>query len=211
MFRRGQDTAQFRRQLNCALEACRGPQTEILDVLDDLEAVEDVKLLKNSIALAVRHLRAAGAAVLPLEKLALNEPLKEIKQMYQQLRRDLDTGWDAALVQAQKYYSANGTLEMPRKMIVEDNLDLSAWVAAQRQVRIGRRPGYLTQRQIEQLDELKLPWQGLSGRPGSGAARQRSATVQNMATCWCRCAISRRTACAWESGSYTTASAGRLG
>ena len=84
--------------------------------------------------------------------------------MYQQLRRDLDTGWDAALVQAQKYYSANGTLEMPRKMIVEDNLDLSAWVAAQRQVRVGRRPGYLTQRQIEQLDELKLPWQGLSGQ-----------------------------------------------
>lgn len=164
LFRRGQDTAQFRRQLNCALEACRGPQTEILDVLDDLEAVEDVKLLKNSIALAVRHLRAAGAAVLPLEKLALNEPLKEIKQMYQQLRRDLDTGWDAALVQAQKYYSANGTLEMPRKMIVADNLDLSAWVAAQRQVRVGRRPGYLTQRQIEQLDELKLPWQGLSGQ-----------------------------------------------
>lgn len=164
LFRRGQNTALYRRQLNCALAACSTPHTEILDVLDDLEAVEDIKLLKNSVAAAVRHLRAAGAAVLPLERLDLNEPLKEMRQMYQQLRRDLDAGWDAAYEEARAYRQAYGTLEMPRKVMVGDELDLSAWVAAQRQVRAGRRPGYLTQRQIARLDELGLHWQGSGER-----------------------------------------------
>lgn len=164
LFRRGQAPELYRRQLNCALAACRGPRTEILDVLWDLEAMEDVKLLKNSVAAALRQLRAAGAAVLPMEKLELYEPLKDQRKRYQQLRRDLDAGWDAAYEQARAYRLANGTLEMPRKVMVGDELDLSAWLAAQRHVRSGRRPGYLTPKQIARLDELGIHWPGAGER-----------------------------------------------
>lgn len=66
--------------------------------------------------------------------------------------------WEKGFQHAKAYYEKYGNLEFRKKYVCEDGFKLGDWVYVQRNIRLGRTQGRLTDVRIRMLDSLKMVW-----------------------------------------------------
>lgn len=94
----------------------------------------------------------------------LVDEVRECRQLYERLIRNLASSWEMCYREAEEYYNIHGNLRIPKSYITESGISLGSWLITQRRVRAGAVAGNLTAEQIRRLDALGMEWESRIGR-----------------------------------------------
>ncbi len=74
---------------------------------------------------------------------------------------NVDDTWEAAFVEAKKYFEAHGNLDIPATYVTENGTRLGNWY---RSVRSAKRNGTLSAERIKRLEEIGIKWLSVKTR-----------------------------------------------
>ena len=83
-------------------------------------------------------------------------------QIFQELQKQLETGWETYYEAAVQYREEYGDLEVPARYVTPSGLSLGSWLVTQRRIYAGKIPGHLKEEQIEKLRKLEIRWESYS-------------------------------------------------
>lgn len=149
----------YKQQIGRALTAGDGHIPVIFDCVCNAEGLCSIDGLQREMDDAVHRLYANGEREqVVTERFQVTEQVQDCRLLFERLEDSLSGGWHQYYAAASLYAAEHGNLEVPRKYRTQSGLNLGRWILLQAQIRDGRQPGVLTERQIEQLDSIGMVW-----------------------------------------------------
>ena len=141
----------FKQMLCRALAAAGLRSIPIFDLVAHFEGLGNGRTLQRDCTEAMTK---AGSTAPGFKQ---ERPMQQTYRVYGRLRRDMEARWDTLYRAAAKAAAAEGTLELPRAYLC-DNEPVGKWLEIQRQVQAGQRPGRLTAEQAAKLEKIGIRW-----------------------------------------------------
>lgn len=140
----------YKQQIGRALatDAEGGPL--IFDLVNNFDSLFNIRELEKEFQSKKRELAAAGEYV-TYEEFHIIDELRDSRQLFATLLRNLESGWDIYYQQLVQYREKHGTVKLPRRYTTEDGLQLGKWLNRQRS---NYRAGKLSEEQAILLNEL---------------------------------------------------------
>ncbi len=149
----------YKQQIGRALTAGDAHIPVIFDCVCNADGLCSIDGLQREMDAAVHRLYANGEQEQVIaERFKVTEQVQDCRLLFEQLENSLSGGWHQYYMAASLYAAEHGNLEVPRKYRTPGGLNLGRWILLQAQIRDGRQPGTLTERQIEQLDSIGMVW-----------------------------------------------------
>lgn len=149
----------YKQQIGRALTAGSKHEPLILDVVNNVESLYSISSIQGEMEEAVRRLRSEGReALIVREKFTVIDQVQDCRRLFEQMEESLHIDWEEYYQAAEAYRQEHGDLLVPQRHMTETGQRLGAWLATQRCIRNGTKPGKLTQAQIDRLDALGMVW-----------------------------------------------------
>ncbi|MDE7209958.1 MAG: Helicase associated domain protein [Lachnospiraceae bacterium] len=151
----------YKQQIGRALAAGAEKIPVIFDIVMNIENLCSIGAIEEELREAVFAFRTNGKGEeIVQEHFRIIDELGDCRRLFAQLNETLSASWDAMYAIAKEYYAEHGNLEIPVKYATADGYSLGAWIATQRKVYTGKTAGCLSEKQIRQLEEIGMRWQG---------------------------------------------------
>ena len=150
----------YKQQIGRALSVNKEKHAIIFDIVLNIENLYSIGAIEDEMQVTTAYYRSIG-----LENEIVNEHFTVIDEvrdcitLFEKLNDTLTASWSLMYKHAQEFYEKNGHLEMSSRYRTEDGYSLGKWVFAQRNIRLGKVEGNLTQEQIEKLDAIGMVWE----------------------------------------------------
>ena len=149
----------YKQQIGRALTTGKNTIPLILDIVNNFEGLNSIAGLQNEMDQAVHRLYVNGEREkVVAERFEVVEQVHDSRKLFEQLEKSLDSTWEHYFLAAKAYYNEHGELTVPIRYTTKEGLNLGSWLQVQRLVRRGKRNGSLSERQIEQLDQIGMIW-----------------------------------------------------
>ena len=100
------------------------------------------------------------------------DEVRECRILFESIRKNLSAGWEVYYESAKLFFEENGHLQIPKKYVSDNGLNLGMWLMTQRRIRAGKTVGNLSPQQIEKLDSIGMDWEDGSNRKWNNAFRK---------------------------------------
>ena len=153
--------ALYLQQVGRALAAGKGTERQpvIFDIVNNFESLSSVDSLlgETGQALAFAQCRR-GMEVAYRNPFCVVDGLLDCRKLFNAIQRNLSSPWDVYYQEAETFYRREGHLEVKKRYVTENGLNLGAWLLTQRRVRAGTVAGNLSEIQVERLDAIGRRW-----------------------------------------------------
>ena len=171
----------YKQQIGRALDAGRqkeesgkkgsldgGGSPLILDIVNNFQNLHSFHAIEEEFEQAFMRVDFLGSAA---EEAQNNAAAKETGhfqivdethqagQIFRELQKQLETGWDTYYEAAVRYREEYGHLEVPVRYVTSSGLPLGNWLVTQRRIYAAKIPGRLNEEQIQKLDKLGIRWE----------------------------------------------------
>uniref|UniRef100_UPI00405732F4 Helicase associated domain protein n=1 Tax=Agathobacter sp. TaxID=2021311 RepID=UPI00405732F4 len=106
------------------------------------------------------------------EHFRIIDEVRECRELFEGIKRNLSAGWEAYYQEAECFFQENGHLQVAKKYVSPDGLNLGMWLMTQRRIRAGKTAGNLTAEQIEKLDKIGMTWEDSASRKWENVLRR---------------------------------------
>ena len=148
----------YMQQIGRALTSGNGDTPLILDVVNNFEALCNISAIQQEINDIVRFMKLNGEENdIVVERFEIEEQVKDCARLFEQLNNSLTTPWNHYYEEAVKYYKEYGNLNVSKKYMTSNGLNLGQWLCTQRT--LYRNSRYrLSEEQIRRLEEIGINW-----------------------------------------------------
>ncbi len=159
----------FKQQIGRALTAGRkdgfGERTAplILDVVNNFENLHSIHSIEEEFEDALRT--GCGSVKESEGRNCFFEVVDETHEagkLFQELQKKLEADWEDYYTEAERYYRAEGNLEIPMSYLSPSGLPVGTWLQTQRRIYMGKIPGFLSEAQVDKLNQLGIRWESYS-------------------------------------------------
>lgn len=130
----------------------------ILDVVNNFESLCNISAIQQEMNDVVKYMRLNGEGdCIVVEQFEVQEQIKDCVRLFHQLNDSLTTPWNHYYNEAVKFYEEKGHLNIPKKYITAQGLDLGQWMCTQKS--LYRNSRYrLSEEQVEKLEKIGINW-----------------------------------------------------
>ena len=148
----------YMQQIGRALTSGDSDTPLILDVVNNFEALCNISTIQQEMNDIVHYMRLNGEEnSIVVERFEVEEQVKDCAQLFEQLHSSLATPWNHYYEEATNFYNEYGHLNVPKKYITQQGLNLGQWLCTQRA--LYRNSRYrLSQEQITKLERIAINW-----------------------------------------------------
>lgn len=155
----------YYQQIGRALSTGNGKQPVIFDIVNNFDSLYAIDSLQKETEEAVSFISHGKGELRKFqERFQIIDEMRNCKELFAQLNRNLTASWDLYYAAAVKYYNQKGHLRIPKSHVTDSGLNLGSWLMTQRRVRAGKVAGNLTPEQIRRLDAIGMEWENGSIR-----------------------------------------------
>lgn len=149
----------YKQQIGRALTSGDSATPLILDVVNNFEGLQSISAIQKEMEAAVGYLRQNGESEsIVTERFEVEEQVHDCAKLFEQLENSLSTPWSHYFHEAERFYTENNHLNVPKNYDTPEGLHLGQWLCTQRV--LYRNSRYrLTQEQIEKLESIGMQWQ----------------------------------------------------
>ena len=151
----------YKQQIGRALSAGRKGNPIIFDLVNNFDSLYNIDSLKQDFDTMFLAYGRGKSDDISLNEFEIIDELKECRELFSQLQKNLDITWEEYYEALKKYNRQNGHIEIPKRYVTEDNLFLGRWLARQKRF---YREGHLLQEQIEKMEVLGCKWEYVRNR-----------------------------------------------
>lgn len=149
----------YLQQIGRALSAGKSKNPVIFDIVNNFDSLGCIDSLTKEMDAALwsvcgQREKAEGFT----EKFRIIDEVKDCRQLFWQLKKNLTASWDIYYAAASRYRSTYGSLKVPKAFTTQSGLTLGSWIQTQRRIKAGKINGRLTEEQIKRLDTLGMIW-----------------------------------------------------
>ena len=150
----------YKQQIGRALTAGKCQTPLILDVVNNFENLTSIGAIEDEMHTAIQRMYAVGDGEdIVNETFTVLDQVRDCRALFEQLQNSLTASWDQHYMAAREYQAEFGNLNVPQLYKTPGGLSLGRWLTTQRAIRLGRRPGKLTEQQINLLDAIGMQWE----------------------------------------------------
>lgn len=150
----------YKQQIGRALSVAGDAQPVIFDIVNNFENLYSIKSLEQEFLTAIRYYARQGESAASVKGMfRIYDEVRECRELFLELQKSLSSAWEIYYQAAQAYFAKHGDLLVPKQYKTEDGLSLGSWIGVQRRVRNGRVAGFLSETQIQRLDEVGMVWE----------------------------------------------------
>ncbi len=156
----------YLQQIGRALSAGRKEKNPLIfDIVNNFDSLYSIDSLQNQIETAFEFMPDSYEHREHFkEQFRIFDEVRDCRELFTQLSRNLSAGWEYYYVAAMQYYQKYGHLRVPKSYVTDDGLTLGMWLQTQRRVNAGNIPGNLTQEKKDRLNLLGMEWENGSDR-----------------------------------------------
>lgn len=142
----------YKQQIGRALATDAEGSPLIFDLVNNFDSLYNIRELEKEFQRKRKEIAAAGEYV-TYEEFHIVDELRDSRQLFAKLIRNLESRWDIYYQQLVHYRETHGTVKLPRRYTTEDGLQLGKWLNRQRSI---YRAGKLPEEQAALLAELDV-------------------------------------------------------
>lgn len=155
----------YLQQIGRSLKTGKNRQPVIFDIVNNFDNLCSIDSLQKEIEEAFSVIPYTGEKRgLFGERFRIYDELRDCRNIFQQINRNLCTSWDSYFMAAKEYYDVHGDLRIKKSYVTNTGLSVGLWLQTQRRVRLGRVVGNLSVEQIARLDSIGMEWEDGSQR-----------------------------------------------
>ncbi len=144
----------------------------IFDLVNNFDSLYSIHGLAEEAACAY-GMWNKDAEKLPFDEyFQIFDEVRECRILFESIRKNLSAGWEVYYESAKLFFEENGHLQIPKKYVSDNGLNLGMWLMTQRRIRAGKTVGNLSSQQIEKLDSIGMDWEDGSNRKWNNAFRK---------------------------------------
>ncbi len=148
----------YKQQIGRALST-GGRNAVIFDIVLNIENLFSIDAIEEEMQIATTYYRSLNENSLIInEHFKIVDEVRDCLELFEKLNDCLSASWEHMFLEAQKYYSKNGNLNVPKRYISENGYTLGLWIETQRRVYSGKANGILTNEQIMKLESIEMCW-----------------------------------------------------
>ena len=137
----------------------------IFDIVNNFEGLYSIFTLEKEMEDAFHFLPVKkGEQKMVCGRFQIYDEMKNCRELFEQLNRNLSAGWERYYEEAERYYQKHGNLSISSAYVAPCGLSVGTWLQTQRRVRQGKTAGKLTVEQIARLDKIGMEWESGSER-----------------------------------------------
>ncbi len=136
----------------------QGKHPVIFDIVNNFESLTSVDGLSGEIEEAAMQLSYRENAGKYHDVFRVIDVLKDCRELFEALNRNLSLPWEVYYQEAEAFYKKEGHLEVKKRYVTENGLNLGCWIQAQRRVYAGTAAGNLSENQVKRLDAIGMRW-----------------------------------------------------
>lgn len=153
----------YKQQIGRALAAGKNNNAVIFDVVMNIESLYSIGAIEEEMQIATSYYRSLGEnKFIVNEEFKVIDEVKNCRELFNKLENVLTASWNTMYSYAEQYYKDNGDLEVPKRFVTADGLNLGAWITTQRRVYNSKTSGTLTDKQISKLEAIGMRWASIS-------------------------------------------------
>lgn len=148
----------YMQQIGRALTSGDSHTPLILDIVNNFEGLCNISAIQEEMNDIVLHMRLNGEGdKIVVENFEVEEQIKDCVRLFEQLNNSLTTPWNHYYDEASKFYDENGHLNIPKRYMTSQGLNLGEWLCTQRA--LYRNSRYrLSEEQIRKLERIGINW-----------------------------------------------------
>ena len=155
----------YKQQIGRALAAGGKKTPVIFDIVMNIENLFSIGAIEEEFREAVLLYRKTGQEDQGVPKsFQIIDEVQDCRKLFAKLRETLGASWDAMYLLAERYYKEHGHLNIPKRYQTAEGYSLGMWIAAQRNVYLGKTSGNLSELQIKKLSEIGMQWRSSKDR-----------------------------------------------
>ncbi len=155
----------YKQQIGRALAAGGKKTPVIFDIVMNIENLFSVGAIEEEFREAVLLYRKTGQEDQGIqESFQIIDEVQDCRKLFAKLKETLGASWDAMYSFAERYYKKHGHLNIPKRYQTAEGYSLGMWIAAQRNVYLGKTSGNLSELQIKKLSEIGMQWRSSKDR-----------------------------------------------
>ena len=155
----------YKQQIGRALAAGGKKTPVIFDIVMNIENLFSVGAIEEEFREAVLLYRKTGQEDQGIqESFQIIDEVQDCRKLFAKLKETLGASWDAMYSFAERYYKKHGNLNIPKRYQTAEGYSLGMWIAAQRNVYLGKTSGNLSELQIKKLSEIGMQWRSSKDR-----------------------------------------------
>ena len=152
----------YKQQIGRTMSVSQQDDVVVFDVVMNIANLQSVGAIQDEMNRAMDYYRFHGERErIITEHFRVWDELRDCRELFASLDHTLSASWELMYVLAKEYYEAHGNLNIPYYYTTPEGYPLGTWLSKQKDIRKGRVKGRLTERQIQLLDEIGMPWDGL--------------------------------------------------
>ncbi len=152
----------YKQQIGRALAAGKKTNAVIFDIVLNIESLYSIGAVEEEIQIATVYYRSHGEEnKIVNEHFKIIDELCDCRELFEKLNETLSASWELMYESAKQYYEENGNLEVPKRFVTDNGLNLGSWVETQRKVFNSKAEGNLSEEQIRKLEDLGMRWESL--------------------------------------------------
>jgi len=154
----------YKQQIGRTMSAGNTKEVSVFDVVMNINNLYSVGSIQEEMDTAVGYYISHGEDGKIVKKhFEIFDELLDCRSLFSRLEETLSASWDIMYAFAAEYFHKHGDLNAPNDYRTEEGYALGVWLLRQRNVRKGTVPGILTDEQIDKLDRIGMPWEGVIG------------------------------------------------
>ena len=108
----------YKQQIGRALSVGNGKTPVIFDIVNNFDGLYSISALSSELsAMVALYRRQARSNAIEVDSFEIIDELRDCRAILQQIENALASTWDAMYREAEKYYQANGNLQVPKKYV----------------------------------------------------------------------------------------------
>lgn len=149
----------YKQQIGRALSTGKSGEPVIFDIVMNINNLYSIGSIQEEMRAAITYYRYTGDyANIVNDTFTLIDEVQDCKKLFDELEDTLSASWDLMYAEAKKYYETYGNLLISVRYKTESGLSLGSWLMNQRYIHNGIHEGHLTERQVQQLEEIGIVW-----------------------------------------------------
>ena len=149
----------YKQQIGRALAAGKKKEPVIFDIVNNIENLYSIDSLEREMQNAVLYFRNDGMGQeIVNEHFRILDEVRDCRELFARLNDTLTASWEVMYGYAKAFFEEHGHLDVPKRYTTIDGYSLGSWLLTQRRVYAGEINGWLTDRQIEKLNEISMVW-----------------------------------------------------
>ena len=154
----------YKQQIGRAMSAGSSKEITVFDVVMNINNLYSISSVQDEIDTAVGYYISHGdGSEIVRDHFEIIDELLDCRELFSRLEETLSASWDVMYLIAEQYYREHGDLNVPNDYKTDEGYPLGIWLLHQRNVRKGATRGILTEEQVQRLDAIQMPWDGVIG------------------------------------------------